>query len=166
MKNPVYTLLLLLSLFLTACGGNEDDGTGFFPDAPANPDKIKLLQLINDYRTAGQNCGGTNYGSTHKVTWNDTLALVAQKHSNEMKANDKLSHFGTNGSSVDDRISAEGYVYTYFAENLLKGGTTEQEAVEAWKNSKAHCINLMDSRIKEIGVATSGPYWTMVLASH
>lgn len=161
-----YSLLLLtvVSLIFAACG--KDDNTGFFPDAPANPDKTKLVDLVNQFRSSGQNCGGSNQAASVPVTWNDTLAIVAQKHSEDMNKNNKLNHIGSNGSLVDERISAEGYVFSYYAENLLKGGATEEEAMKAWKESPTHCKNLMDSRIKQIGVGTAGPYWTMVLASH
>lgn len=165
MNKSILPLLFLSGIIIAACGSKEDDGT-FFPDAPVNPDKAKLVQLVSDLRATGQNCGGVSFVAAGAVTWNDTLALVALKHSQDMDANDKLSHSGTDGSFVDERITREGYVFSFYAENLLKGGPTEEEAITAWKNSPAHCENLMDPNINEIGVGTSGPYWTMVLASH
>ena len=159
------SFLLFVGLLLAACGGKGDDGS-FFPDAPANPDKVKLVELVNEFRSKGQSCGGSSFAATVPVSWNDTLALVAKKHSEDMNKNNKLNHTGSDGSFVDDRITAEGYFFSFYAENLLKGGATEEEALKAWKESTAHCQNLMDPKINEIGVGTAGPYWTMVLASH
>lgn len=165
MKNTLIFTSLLAVILFAACGKNNDDNT-FFPNAPATPDKVKLVQLVNEFRSTGENCGGTSLAAAPAVTWNDTLALVAKKHSEDMNANGKLSHTGSNGSLVDERISAEGYVFSFYAENLLKGGATEEEAMKAWKESTEHCKNLMQSKINQIGVGTAGPYWTMVLASH
>lgn len=165
MARKILSLLLLAGMMMAACGNNADDNT-FFPDAPASPDKVKLVNLVNEFRAKGETCGGKNYGAAVPVTWNDTLALVAKKHSEDMNANNKLNHTGTDGSLVDERISAAGYVYSFYAENLLKGGATEEEAIKAWRESTAHCENLMDPNINQIGVGTSGTYWTMVLASH
>lgn len=161
----LHFIIIVFACSLFACGKNGDDG-GYFEDAPANPDKVKLVELVNLFRANGESCGGTNLAATVPVTWNDTLALVAKKHSQDMNNNDKLSHIGTDGSEVDDRITAEGYVFSFYAENLLKGTATEEEAIQAWQNSTAHCKNLMESKINQIGVGTAGPYWTMVLASH
>ncbi len=158
--------MLLSGITIAACSNKGDDGSTFFPDAPANPDKVKLVELVNEFRSKGESCGGKSYAATIPVSWNDTLETVAIKHSQDMNANNKLSHTGSNGSFVDERITAEGYVYTFYAENLLKGGATEEEALKAWKESATHCENLMDPKINEIGVGTAGPYWTMVLASH
>lgn len=153
------------TLFFFFCLWQKSDD-GFFEDAPANPDKVKLVELVNQFRASGENCGGTNLAAAVPVSWNDTLALVAKKHSVDMNNNNELNHEGTDGSMVDDRIAAEGYVYSFYAENLLKGTNTEEAAIEAWKNSPAHCKNLMEPKINEIGIGTAGPYWTMVLASH
>jgi uncharacterized protein YkwD len=165
MTKKLLSALLLLVIAWTACNNKSTDDT-FFPDAPTNPDKDKLVELVNAIRATGQQCGSQKFGTAQAVTWNDTLAVVAKKHSEDMFANDKLSHTGTNGSFVDERIEAEGYVYSYYAENLLKGGETEEQAIKAWQESPAHCENLLDPNIREIGIATAGPYWTMVLASH
>lgn len=164
----LYFLLLMTGLtgVFPACQPAGDDTATFFPDAPANPDKFQLLKLLNEARTAGGSCGKTTFPPAVPLTWNDTLALVARKHSQDMHANNRLSHNGTNGSFVDDRITAEGYTWSFYAENLLKGGSTVAEAVKIWLDSEGHCINIRNPDLKEVGVGTSGPYWTMVLASH
>ena len=147
-----------------ACGDDETGQT--FPDAPANPDQAKLLQLINDARTAGHTCGSTNKPAVGTVTWNDTLAVVAKKHSQDMDNKNFFTHTGSDGSTVEERIIREGYLPDYYVENLLKGGETEEVAIEAWLNSTDHCNNLMDAGVAEIGIGTAGPYWTLVMAIH
>jgi uncharacterized protein YkwD len=159
-------VLIGFSLTFAACSGNEDDTMTFFENAPANPDKALLLKLVNDLRATGGQCGSAGFSAASALTWNDTLAIVARKHSQDMAANGKLSHTGTDGSFVDQRLAREGYVWTFYAENLLKGGATEQDAIQIWMNSEGHCKNILNPNLKEMGVGTSGPFWTMVLASH
>lgn len=165
MANNILTTLLLAALMLAACANKGDDGEPFLPNAPSHPDPIKLVQIVNDFRATTATCGNKKTGPAKKVAWSDSLAAVAKKHSQDMLSNDKLSHVGTDGSFVNDRLKVAGYEYSFYAENLLKGGATEVEAVNAWKKSAAHCENLMDPNIKEFGVGTAGPYWTMVLAT-
>ena len=155
-------LVLLMGLTIAACGNKDDDPGTVFQNAPANPDKAKLLQLVNQARSSATSCGSV----VPALTWNDTLAVVGKKHSEDMAANDKLNHNGSDGSFVDDRIEREGYIPAFYAENLLKGGATEEEAIQAWLDSPAHCANIMDAKVTEMGVGTSGAYWTLVLASH
>lgn len=165
MTSKVLSILLLAVIVFAACANQGDDSNAVFPDAPKNPDQIKLVQMINELRANSVSCGSRQFSAAGNVVWNDTLAMVAKKHSEDMLANDKLSHTGTDGSFVNDRIKAAGYFYTFYAENLLKGSPSEKDAITAWKKSPAHCENMMDPNIKEIGVGTAGPYWTMVLAS-
>jgi uncharacterized protein YkwD len=161
---PVLSALLVSAIL--GCAPTDDETPTFFPDAPANPDKAKLLDLLNEFRSDRQTCGGQSIGPVGSITWNDTLALVAKQHSLDMDANDQLNHVSTDGSFVDDRIAAMGYEFSFYAENLLKGGENEEKAIMAWIQSAAHCENLMAEEALEIGVGTAGPYWTMVLASH
>lgn len=162
-----FQLLIVFSAFalgLYACTGSDDDFPVIFENAPVNPDKAMLLQLVNQARAEGRNCGGNNLSDAPPLTWNDTLALVARKHSQDMAANDRLSHIGSDGSFVDERLTREGYTWTFYAENLLKGVSTEKAAIETWLESQAHCENIMNPKLRQFGVGTSGPYWTMVLA--
>lgn len=168
MMNFLYFLFLAASFTfaLPSCQVADDDTAVYFPDAPSNPDKFLLLKMLNEARAAGGKCGQTNYAPAPALTWNDTLAQVARDHSQDMNANNRLSHRGANGSFVEDRIESAGYVWSFYAENLLKGGSTEAEAIRIWLESEGHCANIHNPNLKEVGVGTSGPYWTMVLASH
>lgn len=161
--NKIWLFLMILTgAMLVACSEKEKDNDTFFQTAPVTVDKIKMLQLVNEVRSSAAFCGSP----APPLVWNDTLALVAKRHSEDMNANRKLSHSSADGSLVDARLTKAGYLWSDYAENLLKGGATEEEAVQAWLKSTAHCSNIMRPTVKEIGVGTSGVYWTMVLASH
>jgi uncharacterized protein YkwD len=162
MIKTLFPFLLLSGLFLVSCRGSDDEVKPVTPAGSRNPDKAKLLQLVNEARSNARSCGTPVPG----VVWNDTLALVARKHSEDMATNDKLSHIGSDGSMLDDRLARYGYVWSDYAENVLKGVETEEAAIQLWLESPAHCENIMRPGVKQMGVGISGAYWTMVLASH
>ena len=138
-------------MLLTSCEKKEMD----FPLAPENPNKQELLDLVNKARTSG--CYLDN------LVWNNKLEQAAQNHSDDMNENDFFSHTGSNGSSFMDRIFATGYDCNSCGENIAKGYATEKAVINAWLKSEGHCKNIMNANFTEMGVATSGSYWTQVL---
>lgn len=122
--------------------------------------KTTLLQLINNVRQSGCTCGSTTMPAVAPVIWNDQLASAAFNHSNEMNANNYFSHTGLNGSSAGERITATGYAWRTYGENIAKGYTSEQSVMDGWINSEGHCKNIMNPNFKEVGVARVGNYWT------
>lgn len=172
MNTRLLLALFALSIFwgCSKDDSNNDNGTQFGL-APEIPNQQVLLDLINEMRAGGFTCGADNLNSVGEVTWNATLAQVAKQHSQDLNDNlNELSHIGSDNSAPRDRVNSAGYDLSNLSglviENLAKGFTTEQDVMNAWKDSEGHCVNLMDGRISEIGVGTSGPYWTMILASH
>ena len=135
------------------------------PDIVYNVSKSKILQLINNVRQTGCNCGATSMPPVALVAWNDKLAKAAYDHSVEMNANDYFSHTGLNGSNAGQRITAAGYTWKTWGENIANGYTTEQAVVSGWLSSEGHCKNIMGVNFKEMGVGRQGNYWTQVFAA-
>lgn len=132
---------------------------------PITPDQQKILDLVNNARTSGYQCGNTYYQPTTAVAWNTELEQAAQKHSDYMNNTGNFDHTGANGSNPGDRIEAEGYSWMTYGENIAEGYPTEEEVVAAWLESQGHCENIMNPEFKEMAVATSGNYWTQVFAT-
>lgn len=132
--------------------------------APATPNQQELLRLVNEARTAGCNCGGVAYPAVPAVTWNALLENAAQGHSDHMSTTKHLSHTGSNGSSAGDRITAAGYNWTIYTENIASGYTSEEDVIQGWLASPGHCQNIMNANVTEMGVATADSYWTQVFA--
>ena len=85
-----------------------------------------------------------------------------------MSFNNFFSHTGSNGSSVGDRVTAEGYNWTNVGENIASGQTTPEAALESWLNSPGHCANIMNPDFTELGAGIESPngtLWTQVFAS-
>jgi uncharacterized protein YkwD len=131
-----------------------------------------MLDQINQARTTARNCGDTNYPAVSTVAWHCNLEVAAQGHSTSMADNDFFSHTGLDSSSPGDRISAAGYTWWTYGENIAAGYFDEASVMAAWLNSPGHCANIMNSAFAEVGTAaasnpasTYGTYWTQNFAN-
>lgn len=139
------------------------------PECPSDEAlKAQMLAQINLARAESRYCGETYFGAVAGVVWNEKLASAAQAHSDDMARNRFFDHTGSNGSSVGERLSAAGYDWSTYNENIYAGIDTVQEAVRGWLKSPGHCKNIMSANIKEIGAACAdttkgdyGTYWTL-----
>lgn len=166
MKATTILIPALAALLISSCKKEDVEAV---PDLVENPtvsslpttvNKSQLLQLVNEVRQKGCQCGDTYYHPTTKVSWNSDLELAAYNHSSDMYKNKYFSHTGLDGSNPGMRIDKAGYNWIAYGENIATGHTTEREVVEAWIKSPGHCQNIMNKAYKEMGVARVGNYWT------
>jgi uncharacterized protein YkwD len=155
-----HILMLILGFALTACASNEEA-----VKPKDDSEKEELLRLVNDLRSKGCTCGNRVMLPAPAVQWNNTLESVAFRHSEDMRKNGYFSHTGKDGSSPGDRITAAGYRWSMYSENIANGQKSASEVFTAWRNSPTHCQNMMGGGYKEMGVGRSGDYWTQVFAT-
>ncbi|MEW6001719.1 MAG: CAP domain-containing protein [Nitrospirota bacterium] len=128
-----------------------------------------IVELINEARTKGVQCGNRYFEVTQPIMWNDKLGQVSLNHAIDMAKKDFLSHRGSDGSTVKDRLSRVGYRWTTYGENVSRGYQSPGEVVKVWLKSKDHCKNMMNPNFKEAGSAYAKGsreiYWTLILAS-
>jgi uncharacterized protein YkwD len=149
-------LLILIFSSLLSCELEHID------NSPADIiDKNKLLKLVNNLRSQGCNCGGTNMPSVKKLEWDYQLERAALAHSIDMKTNNYFSHVSLDGSTYVDRIKGTDYSGHAGGENIAMGYPDEQSVFDAWRNSPGHCMNMMNAGFTDIAVGRSGSYWTM-----
>jgi uncharacterized protein YkwD len=95
-----------------------------------------------------------------------TLQNAAQGHSDDQAATNTMSHTGSNGSTLVNRVEGAGYLnWTYLGENVAMGYTTIDSVMNAWMNSPGHKANILNPSFTDVGLAesfaTNGtPYWT------
>jgi len=160
--------MLLLTLFFAVFASCSKDAVPFLESSSAESSTINktvLLQLVNDARKKGCNCGNTYYAPVTALTWNDVLEKAAYNHSSDMSRKKFLSHTGSNGSGSGERITSAGYNWKFYGENIAKGHKTEKEVVKGWLSSPGHCANIMNKNYREMGVAKVGDYWTQDFGS-
>ena len=124
-------------------------------------DKKKMLQLVNNLRKKGCNCGSTYMPPVDELQWDDELERAATSHSIDMNENNYFSHTSLDGSTFADRIRGTAYEGSPGGENIAAGYTTEEAVFNGWKNSEGHCKNMMNAGFTDIAVGRSGNYWTM-----
>ncbi len=128
------------------------------PDpAPAAPNGAaeQVVALVNTER-AKAGCG--------PVRSNGRLATAATKHSADMAARDYFDHTSPDGTDPGDRITAAGYRWSTYGENIARGQRTPASVMDSWMNSAGHRANILNCDYKELGVgihnASGGPWWT------
>jgi len=177
MRYRFYLLLLCCSVLIFSCtkqdipvnnqtgnDGSENSG-GNTAAIVYNVNKTKLLDLVNAVRKTGCNCSSTVMPPVPSVTWNDKLAKTAYDHSVDMKLNDYFSHTSLNGSNPGQRITAAGYVWKTYGENIANGYASEQAVMNGWLGSEGHCKNIMNGNFKEMGAGREGNYWTQIFGA-
>ncbi|HEY9641992.1 MAG TPA: CAP domain-containing protein [Coleofasciculaceae cyanobacterium] len=103
----------------------------------------RVIELTNSYRLKN---------GLAALTENRKLDAVAQAYSQTMATQDFLAHQGLDGSQPWDRMAAAGYQWSRAAENIAAGQSTPEEVVQGWIDSPGHRANLLDPKLKEIGV--------------
>ncbi|KAJ0402991.1 hypothetical protein ATCC90586_000519 [Pythium insidiosum] len=98
------------------------------------------------------------------------LTAAAQKHSNDMAAHRSMSHTGSEGSTPQARIEAEGFQWSAIAENIAEGQISVSDVMSSWMNSPGHRANILGN-YKFFGAGmtnddySSQRFWTQVFAS-
>jgi uncharacterized protein YkwD len=130
--------------------------------------RSEYLQLVNEIRAAGCECGNQYFPAAPPVVWNSTLEETARLHSEDMYKRNYFSHISKRGKTPGDRLKAQGYRFFSYAENIFfaSGYTpTPTEVVLAWKNSPSHCKNVMNPALREMGVGIYQGYYTQLFGT-
>jgi len=118
----------------------------------------QLLTLINTARTAA---------GVRTLNYDAQLAAAAQAHSDDMACHSLLSHTGSDGSSIYQRILAAGYSPSDWAE-IIFGSGSAQQAFDWWMNDGPHRESILDPKLEDFGAGYSyvkdseyGSYFTV-----
>lgn len=127
------------------------------PVAQSAPSSLgaQVIALVNEERAAA-GCG--------PLTDDAKLRDAAQGHSEDMAARDFFDHTDPDGADPGKRITAAGYRWSTYGENIAKGQQTAESVMTSWMNSPGHRANILNCAFKNIGVGihdgSGGPWWT------
>ena len=161
MRRPGLALVATAAwLVLVACGP-LGGGSALLP--PAH-DLQRLHTLVNEARAEARTCGEAAHAAAPPVALESRLMAAAQKHSVDMHEHGFMSHTGSDGSTLPERVEREGYAWSQLGENVARGYTTPESVMAGWLGNPGHCTNLMRSGYTELGLGRSDAYWTQVFA--
>ncbi len=124
--------------------------------SPPPPEEPRLVDEVNDLRArAGLN----------PLTEVAALDRAALRHAGDMAAGSFLSHQGSDGSTLVDRVEAEGYDWCYLGENIGHGYADAPAMAQGWSDSPDHRPNLLSGVARQTGTARVGGYWVQIYAT-
>ncbi|KQI67747.1 hypothetical protein AN189_13160 [Loktanella sp. 3ANDIMAR09] len=163
---------------MTACGGG---GGGSESGVVVTPDNVDTLvasrtstsggpssseqdanfgRLLNDYRLAS---------GVGAVQFDSRLNRAAQKHTEDMVKRGYFSHRSPEGTDVGQRVRAEGYDYSFVAENIAWRQQSDAEVFKDWQNSPSHDRAMKDGRAEDFGLGVAGTgndvKWTLIVGA-
>jgi uncharacterized protein YkwD len=132
--------------------------------APANPISTNPQDIFDQQILGLVNQERAKVGAD-PLKINEQLDLAADQHTLDQASMNKMSHTGSNGSNMGDRIKNAGYVFSSAAENVAYGFGDAAAVMNGWMNSEGHRQNILNPNYKEIGIgyaqgADGRPYWT------
>ena len=130
----------------------------------ANAMNPAVVVLVDEARSQPRTCGATAYAATHPLAAEPRLTAAAQRHSGDMHANGFMSHTGSDGSSLRQRVEREGYAWSRVGENVAWGYGSPEAVMVGWLSSPGHCANIMRPEYTVIGLGLAGTHWTQVFA--
>lgn len=138
--------------------------------APAPAPAIEQVSNVQDSVVASVNQHRAQAGR-RPVVVDSRLAAAARDHSAHMARERIMTHVGAGWTNAGQRMSAAGYRWSTWAENVAAGQTTPAQVMSAWMNSAGHRANILNGNVVHIGIAaTKGSngvtYWTMVLGDN
>ena len=98
------------------------------------------------------------------------VVAAASGHSAHQAQTQKMSHTGSGGSDAGQRLTAAGYSWTTWGENVAVGQANCDAVLAGWLASPTHRANILNPSFRHIGIgmaigANGVPYWTMDLAA-
>ncbi len=118
--------------------------------APSKASPTPDLEDLRDEIVAAHNRIRTA-AKLHSFSVSKKLQAAAQAHAMDMAAHHKMSHRGSRGSVLADRVEAQGYRFRRVGENVAAGKFTVQRLMKAWMDSPPHKRNILGG-FSQIGV--------------
>ncbi|TYZ68049.1 hypothetical protein PybrP1_012631 [[Pythium] brassicae (nom. inval.)] len=101
------------------------------------------------------------------------LQAAAVAHCKDMARQNFMSHTGSSGASLADRVRAQSFSYTLVGENVAAGQSSVDQVMTAWMNSTGHRSNILNPSFRFFGAgyalntrATYVHYWTQNFAAN
>ncbi|MET7877614.1 CAP domain-containing protein [Micromonospora profundi] len=139
---------------------DADDDSGGAGGGDSAAAAGRVLELVNARRSEA-GCA--------PVQSNPELTTAAQRHSQDQAEHRSMSHTGSDGSDVGQRLDRAGYAWRTYGENVAYNQSTPEAVMTAWMDSPGHRANILNCAFTEVGIGRAdtgdGPYWTQNFAA-
>ena len=132
---------------------------------------VELVRAVNAARAQSRTCGGTSYPAVPPVSSHPALTSAAQTFARRMGVERFFAHTSPKGDDPGDRITAAGYPWRTYGEDIAAGYPTVAAVMAGWLASPGHCRIIMGEGFAEIGAGYAqvpgspyGTYWVLDLA--
>jgi len=162
----VNLIAMVLMLASAGCGsvavgvGGSSGGVGggvLLPVSSSRAEGKALVDRINRHRVAI---------GCRALIWDDRLASVARRHSQDMAKRRFFSHTNPDGLDPFDRLESADIRYRAAAENIAQGQRSARDTYDDWIESPGHRHNLEDCELTHAGVGVYDRNWTLELVRY
>lgn len=150
-------LVLLIPLFVAGCVIVPAARPPAEATPIATPDEVEIFaDLVNAHR---------RQVGCRPLLWVREVAVVAQRHSENMYRHNFFDHVDQDGHNPFQRLQGARIQYRLAAENIAAGQWTADMVLEAWLSSPGHRKNIENCALLEHGVGLSHNRWTHLLVT-
>ncbi|MDX5384415.1 MAG: CAP domain-containing protein [Rhodobacterales bacterium] len=129
----------------------------FSPVAPAYASTESFVaQTLNAQRAAH---------GLHAVQPHALLMAAAEAHARDMASHGFMSHRGSDGSTLAQRVKRAGFCYRAVNENIAMGFRDPAKVMSGWYNSPGHRRNALSRKVTHFGFAAVDRAWVLVMGS-
>ena len=101
----------------------------------------------------------------HPVQPHALLMAAAEAHARDMARGGFMSHRGSDGSNVAQRVKRAGFCYRAVNENIAMGFRDPAQVMKGWYNSPGHRRNALSRKVTHYGFAAVDRAWVLVMGS-
>jgi uncharacterized protein YkwD len=159
-------LILACAVTLSACTtatGLQDFNTRTINSPKAQTSKTEMVQ----YRMESSINALRKISNLRPVRLDTRLNAAAERHARDMSIQDRPWHFGSDGSSPNQRILQSGYRGQLVGETISESYESDQETLAAWMSEESARKVILSSEAKRIGVSwykePNGKTWRVLI---
>ncbi|MCC5943772.1 MAG: hypothetical protein JJT94_02470 [Bernardetiaceae bacterium] len=124
----------------------------------------KFVELLNEFRAEECYCGGRYFPPAPPIEWSEDVAMASKSLVMVLKEKDAMTS-DTDGKGHFKRLEKRKLKPNIAHENISYRFETIEEAFNGWKRVPPQCMRMRDPRIKKVGAATLGKYWSLLMIS-
>ena len=103
-------------------------------------------------------------GIIRPLSHSPALQAAAQSHADDLSRMNALTHQGSDGAALNDRLRRAGYSACAAVENVANDTGDIRATIAQWMASPDHRANILNPQVTQFGFADSGAYWVLVMA--